>query len=58
MPALNNLAWNYAEHGGNLTTALTHAKTAQEAEPNNPEVADTLGWIYFRTQDSSPATRP
>ena len=33
------------------TTALTHAKAAQEAEPNNPEVADTLGWIYFRTQD-------
>jgi len=51
VPALNNLAWNYAEHGGNLTTALAHAKTAQEAEPNNPEVADTLGWIYFRTQD-------
>jgi len=51
VPALNNLAWNYAEHGGNLSTALAHAKTAQAAEPNNPEVADTLGWIYFRTQD-------
>ena len=55
VPALNNLAWNYAEHGGNLTTALAHAKNAQEAEPNNPEVADTLGWIYFRTQDYSKA---
>jgi Flp pilus assembly protein TadD len=35
--------------------ALTHARTAQEVEPNNPEVADTLGWIYFRTQDYSKA---
>ena len=51
VPALNNLAWNYAEYGSNLTTALTYARTAQEAEPNNPEVADTLGWIYFRTKD-------
>ena len=51
MPALNNLAWNYAEYGSNLTTALAYARTAQEAEPNNPEVADTLGWIYFRTKD-------
>jgi Flp pilus assembly protein TadD len=55
VPALNNLAWNYAEHGGNITTALAHARTAQTAEPNNPEVADTLGWIYFRTRDYSKA---
>jgi tetratricopeptide (TPR) repeat protein len=55
VPALNNLAWNYAEHGGNLTMALAHAKTAQEAEPNNPQVADTLGWIYFKTQDYTKA---
>ena len=54
-PALNNLAWNYAEHGSNLTTALAHAKTAQEAEPHNPEVTDTLGWIYFKTQDYTKA---
>jgi tetratricopeptide (TPR) repeat protein len=55
VPALNNLAWNYAEYGSNLTRALAYARTAQEAEPNNPEVADTLGWIYFRTRDYTKA---
>ena len=55
VPALNNLAWNYAEYGSNLTTALAYAKTAQEADPHNPEVADTLGWIYFRTQNYTKA---
>ena len=47
-PAANNLAWNYAEHGGNIDVALTLAQKAREARANDPSVADTLGWIHFK----------
>jgi len=47
-PAANNLAWNYAEHGGNLDVALTLAQTAKEQVPDDPSIADTLGWIYYK----------
>ena len=48
--AANNLAWNYAEHGGNLDVALTLAQKAKEASPDDPRIADTLGWIYYKKQ--------
>jgi len=48
VPAANNLAWNYAEHDGNLDTALALAQKARELSPDNPHVADTLGWIYYK----------
>jgi tetratricopeptide (TPR) repeat protein len=47
-PAANNLAWNFAEHGGNLDVALGLAQRAREASPNDAVVADTLGWIYYK----------
>jgi tetratricopeptide (TPR) repeat protein len=47
-PAANNLAWNYAEHGGNIDVALALAHTAKEQLPDNPSVSDTLGWIYYK----------
>ena len=47
-PAANNLAWNYAEHGGNLDRALSLAHTAREQLPHDPSVADTLGWLYYK----------
>jgi tetratricopeptide (TPR) repeat protein len=46
--AANNLAWMYAETGGNLDVALQLAKTAKAKLPKSPEVSDTLGWIYYR----------
>lgn len=46
--AANNLAWLYAEGGGNLDVALQLAKTAKERLPDAPEVNDTLGWIYYK----------
>ena len=46
--AANNLAWDYAERGGNLDVALQLAQTAKSQLPNNAEVSDTLGWIYYR----------
>jgi Flp pilus assembly protein TadD len=47
-PAANNLAWNYAEYGGNIDIALALAQTAKEQLPDNPAVSDTLGWIYYK----------
>jgi tetratricopeptide (TPR) repeat protein len=46
--AKNNLAWNYAEHGGNIDVALRLAQEASQISPDNPEVCDTLGWIYIK----------
>jgi tetratricopeptide (TPR) repeat protein len=47
-PAANNLAWLLNEQGGNLDLALAYAQTAREQQPNDPNVADTLGWIYYK----------
>ena len=46
--ASNNLAWMYLEGGGNLDLALQLAQSAQKILPDSPEVADTLGWVYFK----------
>ena len=46
--AANNLAWITAESGGNLDVALQLAQTAQRGLPNAAEVADTLGFIYYK----------
>jgi Flp pilus assembly protein TadD len=47
-PAANNLAYLYAERGKNIDVALSLAQTAMEQLPNDPGVADTLGWIYYK----------
>ena len=47
-PAANNLAWLMAEHGGDLDGALSYAQTAREQKPDDPNIADTLGWIYYK----------
>jgi tetratricopeptide (TPR) repeat protein len=47
-PAANNLAWNYMEHGGDLDVAVSLAQKAREILPDDPHVADTLGWIYYK----------
>lgn len=51
-PAANNLAWILVDHGGNLDVALGHAQTAREHQPDDPRIADTLGWIYFKKNTS------
>ena len=40
---LNNLAWIYMVEGNDR--ALDMARQANAAAPNNPDIADTLGWI-------------
>ena len=46
--ASNNLAWIFADTGGNLDRALQLAQNAAAALPRQPEVHDTLGWVYFK----------
>jgi len=46
--AANNLAWMYAEGGGNLEVALGLAQTAKAQLANDPQVANTLGWVYYK----------
>ena len=53
--AANNLAWDYANNGGNLDVALQLAQTAKSELPENAEVNDTLGWIYYKKGLAGPA---
>jgi tetratricopeptide (TPR) repeat protein len=46
--AANNLAWLYAESGGNLDIALQLAQAAKRQMQNSSEVDDTLGWVYYK----------
>jgi tetratricopeptide (TPR) repeat protein len=46
--AANNLAANLTDSGGNLDEALKFAQIAREAAPESPNIADTLGWIYYK----------
>jgi len=46
--AANNLAWMYAQNGGNLDVALQLAQTAKRQLLSTPEVDDTLGYIYYK----------
>jgi len=47
-PAANNLAWILAEEGEKLDEALSYAQTARAQRQNDPNIADTLGWIYYK----------
>ena len=55
--AKNNLAWIYAEHGGNIDVALKLAQDAKEAAPDSPDVSDTLGWIMVKKQNYATAAQ-
>jgi tetratricopeptide (TPR) repeat protein len=46
--AANNLAWLYAESGGNLDEALKLARQATRRHPDSPEFNDTLGWVSLK----------
>jgi len=46
--ALNNLAFINAQAGANLDQAMTFAERAKKKYPNNPDISDTLGFIYLQ----------
>ena len=33
---------------GDIDAALGYAQTAREQQPEDPSIADTLGWIYYK----------
>jgi tetratricopeptide (TPR) repeat protein len=43
-----NLARLYADHGGSLADALQLAQKAKASQPDDPNVNDTLGWVYYK----------
>lgn len=47
-PAKNNLAYLLADTGGDLDRALKLAQEAKEQIPEDPSVADTLGWVLYK----------
>jgi tetratricopeptide (TPR) repeat protein len=47
-PALNNLAYLESEKLGDLDKAFEMAQKARKLLPNEPNVADTLGWILYK----------
>jgi Flp pilus assembly protein TadD len=46
-PAANNLAFLLVTRGNNIDEALKFAQVAKSKLPNDPSVADTLGWVYY-----------
>jgi tetratricopeptide (TPR) repeat protein len=46
--AANNLAWMYVSTDRNISEAAELAKAALTRLPSEPNVNDTVGWIYYR----------
>ena len=53
--AQNDLAFLLADRGENLERALELAQSAQKSRANDPSVADTLGFIYYKKGMNDPA---
>jgi len=51
VPALNNLAYLYAERLNQLDKAYGLARKARALKPEDPASADTLGWILYKRAD-------
>jgi tetratricopeptide (TPR) repeat protein len=51
VPALNNLAYLYAERLDKLDKASELARKARTLQPADPSTADTLGWILYKQGD-------
>src|SRR4029078_11122743 len=46
--AATNLAWLYVSSNRQLEEALQLAQLAHQELPDEPNIADTLGWIYVQ----------
>ncbi len=46
--AANNLAYLYCEELGDLEKAFRLASKAREGAPEDPNIADTLGWVLYK----------
>lgn len=48
--AANNLAWLIVSQEGDLGEALRLAMQAKQALPDQPNIADTLGWVHYKRE--------
>ncbi len=57
--AYNNLAWLLLSRPGkhNLKWAIEFAEEAHQAFPNQADIADTLGWAYFKAENYAAAQK-
>jgi tetratricopeptide (TPR) repeat protein len=53
--ALNYYGYSLIEHGGDATRAVAMLEKANALAPNQPAIADSLGWAYFRRGDAERA---
>jgi Flp pilus assembly protein TadD len=51
VPALNNLAYLYAEQLNELDKAYDLARKAHDLQPEDTATADTLGWVLYKRGD-------
>jgi tetratricopeptide (TPR) repeat protein len=56
--AANNLAYLYADRGEHLDRAVQLAQSAKQHLPENADVSDTLGWVYYKKGMPELAIRP
>jgi tetratricopeptide (TPR) repeat protein len=56
--AANNLAYMNAEAGTSLDMALQLAQSAKAAYPDEPDINDTLGWVYYKKDLATLAIDP
>ena len=54
---LNNLAYSMLNGGGELLVALRHASKAEQLDPENPVVLETVGSIHLRLGDAPTAAK-
>lgn len=55
--AMNNLAFLNAQSGTNLDQAMTYAERAKKQFPDNPDITDTLGYVYYQKNLNNEAVR-
>ena len=55
--ACNSVAYLMARRGFNLDKALTYAKKALSAQPENPAYCDTVGFIYMKKNEPEMAKK-
>jgi len=51
LPALNSLGYILVLQNRDLNNAKLYLTQALSLNPNNPQVLDSLGWLYFQTKD-------
>ena len=55
VPPYNNLAYIYTERLPQLDRALELATKARQLAPEDPSIADTLGWVYYKRGEHAKA---